>query len=133
MGTVFKKQTTRPLPSGAEIFVRKSERFARWKNARNGKTRTAPVTTGKDGAGRLLTESPFYVAKYRDGRGVVQVVSTGCRDETAARQVLADLERCAELIRSNVMSAAEAATGDHQAAPLAKHLDAFDEHHQAKG
>src|SRR5262249_10294800 len=31
------------------------------------------------------------------------------------------------------MTAAEAAIGDHQAAPLAKHFAAFDEHHQAKG
>src|SRR5262249_32877377 len=131
MGTVFRKQTTRPLPPGAEIFVRKGERFARWK--RKGKTRTAPLTAGKDGADRILTESPYFVAKYRDGAGVVQTVATGCRDETAARQVLADLERRAELIRSGVMSAAEAAVGDHQATPLAEHFVAFDQHHRAKG
>src|SRR5687768_2813812 len=98
MGTVFKKQTTRPLPAGAEIFVRKGERFARWKT--KGKTRTAAMTTGKDGADRIVTESSFYVAKYRDGSGVVRVEPTGCRDETSARQVLAGLERKAELIRS---------------------------------
>jgi integrase len=132
MGTVFKKTFTKPLPPGAETFVRKGERVVRWKD-RRGKTRTAPLTTGKDGGERISIESPYYVAKFRDGAGVVQVVSTGCRDETAARQVLADLERRAELVRSNVISAAEAAIGDHQEAPLAQHLDAFDEHHRAKG
>ena len=132
MGTVFKKQVTRPLPSGAEIIVRKGERLARWKD-RKGKTRTATLTTGKDGADRIVTESPFYVAKYRDGSGVVRVEPTGCRDETAARQVLADLERKAELVRSGVMTAAEATIGNHQTVPLAEHFDAFDEHHQAKG
>jgi len=132
VGTVFKKQTTRPLPPGAENFVRKGKRWARWRD-RKGKTRTAPLTTGKDGADRIVTESPYFVAKYRDGSGVFRVEPTGCRDETAARQVLADLERRAELVRSNVMTAAEAAIGDHQAAPLSKHLDGFDEHHQAKG
>jgi hypothetical protein len=71
-----------------------------------------------------VTESPYYVAKYRDGVGMVQVVKTGCRDETAARQVLASLERTAELVRSNVMTAAEAAIGEHQATPLAEHFDA---------
>src|SRR6516162_6425961 len=121
MGTVFRKTVTRAIPPPAEIIVRKGERLARWKD-RRGKTRTAPLTTGKDGRERIVTESPFYVAKYRDGSGVVQVESTGCRDETAARQVLANLERRAELIRSNVMTAAEAAIGDHQGAPLAKHL-----------
>jgi integrase len=120
------------LPTGAEIFTRKGERFARWKDSK-GKTRTARLTIGKGGQDRIVTVSPFYIAKYRDGSGVVAEKPTGCRDETAARQVLATLERRAELVRSNVMTAAEAAIGDHQAAPLRKHLDAFDEHHQAKG
>jgi integrase len=91
------------------------------------------VTVGKDGGERIVTESPYYVAKYRDGGGVVREVATGCRDETAARQMLADLERRAELVRSGVMTAAEAAIGSHQAAALAGHFDAFDEYHQAKG
>jgi integrase len=132
MGTVFRKSYTKPLPAGAEVFTRKGERFARWKD-RKGKARTAPLTVGEEGGERLIIESPYFVAKYRDGAGVVRVEATGCRDETAARRVLADLERRAELVRSNVMTAAEAAIGDHQAAPLAKHFAAFDEHHGAKG
>jgi hypothetical protein len=132
VGTVFKKTVTRPLPPGAEIFVRKGERLARWKD-RRGKTRTAPLTAGRDGSERIVTESPYYVAKYRDGTGVVQVAPTGCRDETAARRVLADLERKAELVRAGVMSAAEAAIGDHQAAPLAEHFNAYLAYLQTKG
>ena len=54
MGTVFKKTFTKPLPAGAETFVRKGERFARWKD-RKGKTRTAPLTVGKDGSERIVT------------------------------------------------------------------------------
>jgi hypothetical protein len=132
MGTVFKPTVTKALPAGAETFLRKGERFARWKD-RKGKTRTAPLTVGKDGSERIVIESSRYVAKYRDPAGVVQVVPTGCRDEQAARRVLGDLERRAELVRAGVMSAAESAVADHQATPLAAHLDAFDEHHRAKG
>src|SRR5439155_22213356 len=55
----------------------------------------------------------------------VQTVSTGCRDETAARQVLADLERKAELVRSGVISAAEESVGRHQAVSLSQHFDAY--------
>jgi integrase len=124
VGTVFRKQVTRPLPAGAEIIVRKGERLARWQD-RRGKTRTAPLTVGKDGTDRIVTETPYFVAKYRDGAGVVREIATGCRDETAARQVLAELERKAELVRSGVMTATEAAIGDHQAAPLADHLGAY--------
>src|SRR5437762_3021675 len=103
MGTAFKKTYTKPLPQGAEVFTRKGERRARWKD-RKGKTRTAALTTGEDGSERILLESPFYVAQYRDGSGALCVVSTGCRDETAARSVLADLERRAELVKAKVLT-----------------------------
>src|SRR5215471_10524136 len=85
MGSVLKKTYTKPLPSGAETFVRKGQRFARWKD-RSGKARTATLTVGEDGAERIAIESSKWFAKYRDGAGVVRVIPTGCRDETAARQ-----------------------------------------------
>jgi hypothetical protein len=132
MGTVFRKMFTKPVPDGAEFFERTGQRLARWKD-RHGKTRTARLTVGKDGTERLSLESPFFIAKYRDGAGIVRETATGCRDETAARQVLADLERKAELVRSKVISAAEAAISEHQTVPLTVHIDAYDEHHQAKG
>jgi integrase len=124
MGTVFRKTFTKPLPAGAEIFVRKGERLARWKD-RKGKARTARLTEGKGGGQRITVESPYFVAKYRDGAGLVRVVPTGCRDETAARRVLADLERRAELVRSNVISATEDAIGRHRTLPLTEHFDAY--------
>src|SRR5262249_44945696 len=59
--------------------------------------------------------------------------ATGCRDETAARGVLADLERRAELVKAKVLTAGEDRIADHQATPLTAHLDAFDNHLRAKG
>lgn len=131
MGTVLKKTVTKRLPTGSETFVRKGERFARWKD-RRGKTRTAPLTVGKDGSDRIVIESSKWFAQYRDGAGVLQLVPTGCRDETAARRVLAELERKAELVRSGVITAAEAAAGQHQATPLEEHFAGFEEHLRAK-
>jgi integrase len=77
--------------------------------------------------------SPVYVAKYRDGSGVVREVSTGCKDEQAARRVLADLERKAELIRSGVVTQDEEATGRHASTPLESHFAAFEVRQQARG
>jgi integrase len=131
VGTVFRKTFTKPLPPGAEVFTRKGERFARWKD-RRGKSRTAPLTVGKDGTDRLSVESPYYVAQYRDGSGLLRVVPTGCRDELAARHVLTDLERKAELVRSHVITAAEEAAGRHQDVPLSEHLDAYTAFQRAK-
>src|SRR5262245_4194935 len=78
-------------------------------------------------------QSGRYYAKYRDGAGVVQVVPTGCKDEQAARHVLAELERKAELVRSGVITAAEVTVGQHQATPLEEHFVAYLAYLEAKG
>lgn len=57
MGTVYRKQTTRPLPVGADIFAKGGQRFARWKAGM--RTRKAKLTTGRDGSERIITESPI--------------------------------------------------------------------------
>src|SRR4051794_24694601 len=103
MGQIFKKAYTKPIPAGAEFLTRKGERIARWRDAK-GKVRTAPVTTGKEGADRLALESRTYFARYRDGDGIVVECSTECHDEGAARAVLADLERRAERVKSGLLS-----------------------------
>ena len=132
MGSVYKKTVTRPLPAGAELFNKAGEQFARWKPAK-GRTRIAKVTTGADGSLRIRTEAATYTAKYRDGSGLVCEVSTGCRDEDAARSVLRDLERRAELVKSGVMSIAEDSIADQQAVPLDDHFRTYVNHLQAKG
>ena len=132
MGTVFKKTRTRPLPAGAELFTKAGQRLARWKPAK-GKTRTAKVTSGEDGTLRIQTDAATFTAKFRNGQGIVREISTGCRDEDAARSVLSKLERRAELVKSEIISSAEDATADHQLTPLDRHFAAFHEHRTAKG
>ncbi len=132
MGTVYRETYTKPLPAGAELFTKSGERFARWKPAK-GKTRTAPVTEGQDGTGRIVVTAGTYVAKFRDGDGLICKVSTGCRDEDAARSVLGKLERRAELVKSEVLSKGESAMADHQATPIADHFAAYLNHVRAKG
>jgi integrase len=124
MGTVFKKTITRPLPDGAKLFTKQGQQFARWKPT-NGRTRTAKVTTGKDGSIRIVVEAGTYTAKYRDGEGIVCEVSTGCRDEDAARSVLAQLERRKELVKAGVITAAEDRIADHQSELLSGHIDDY--------
>ena len=121
MGSVFRKVVTRPLPDGAEFIVRKGERLARWRDGK-GKIRTVPVTQGRDGTERLRDESKTFFARYRDGNGLVVETATGCRDESAARQVLAELERKAERIRAGLISPSEARTADHLATPIGEHV-----------
>ena len=124
MGTVYKKTYTKPLPAGAEIFIRKGERFARWKPAK-GKARTAPLTVGNDGTDRIVITAGTYTAKYRDGSGVVQEKATGCRDKEAAGRVLADMERRAELVKAKVITVAEDSIADHQDVPITEHFKTY--------
>lgn len=125
MGAVYKKQTTRPVPNGAETIERKGERLARWKDAK-GKTRTERLTTSADGSTpRILTLSSTWYAKYRehDGRWVER--TTECKDEANARQVLAQWEKRVERIRAGLETPAESRMVDRQAAPIADHFDAY--------
>src|SRR5262249_16923757 len=121
MGTVYRKAVTKPLPAGAEIITRKGEKLARWRDTK-GKTRTAPLTDAGD---RIRIESGTWYAKLRDGNNIVVEVPTGCRDETAARQVLADLERKAERVRAGLLTPAEARTAEHLATPIDEHVAAY--------
>jgi hypothetical protein len=121
MGTVFKKLTTRPMPSGAELFTKRGQRFARW-TAKNGRKRTDRVTVGRDGTDRLLTECRTYFAKYRDGAGIVRTVATGCRDEQAACNRLAEWEKTAERVRGGISTTAEERTADLRPTALAGHI-----------
>jgi integrase len=124
MGTVYKKTATKPLPASAKIINRKGERLAEWIDARK-KRRTAPLTVGRDGTDRIVITARTYTAKYRDGSGIVREVATGCRDESAARSVLGKLERRAELVKGEVLTAAEDAAVDHQGTPLMDHIAVY--------
>lgn len=132
MGSVFKKVVTRPLPAGAEIITRKGVRLARWQN-RKGKLQTAPLTTRTDGAQRIRESSGTYFARYRDGNGFVVEIATECRDESAARQVLADLERRAERVRAGLLSPAEDRITEHLTTPIGVHIAAYIDSMKSRG
>ncbi len=132
MASVYRKTVTKPLPKAAETFTRKGERFARWKDVK-GKTRTAPLTTGRDGSDRIVITAGTYLAKYRDGEGVVHEVSTGCRTKDGAQSVLKELTDRAEKVRSKILSPVEASTADFQRTPLGDHFIAYLDHQTAKG
>ncbi|VTR92750.1 integrase-recombinase protein : Uncultured bacterium genome assembly Metasoil_fosmids_resub OS=uncultured bacterium PE=4 SV=1: Phage_integrase [Gemmata massiliana] len=123
MGAVFKKQSTRAVPVGAEIVVKGAERIARWRV--RGKLRTAPLTKGTGGADRIVTESATYFAKYRDATGKVVVRPTECRDKQAAEQMLKKWEREGEQIKSGTLDRKALDAARQAAVPLEEHLAAY--------
>ena len=126
MGQVFKKTTTRPVPSGATIVQVGGKLTARWKGrGKRTKWITVPVVTLDDGRQVIRQESSTYFARYRDQDKALITVSTGCRSEDAAKQVLADLEKRVERIKSGVLTPAEDAASEQQKRNVGHHLDAF--------
>jgi len=121
MGSVYRQQVTRPLPVGAEVVTKGGERVARWRV--RGRVRTAPVSAAGD---RVLTTARTFTAKYRDHTGAVVTRATGCKDEQAARQMLAKWEREAEQVKAGTLDAAALGAARKGAAPLADHLAAYE-------
>ena len=132
MGYLFRKSATRRVPEDAEFFTRKGRQFARWTST-GGKSKSAPVTTGKDGKPRLVIEARTFTARYRDGQGIVREVATGCRTEQGAKTVLADLEKRAELVRSKVITPEQDAIARHHTATLTTQFADYEAHLRAKG
>jgi len=131
MGTVFRKTVTRPMPAGAELFTKNGETKVRWKV--KGKTKTARTTTGRDGTLRIVEETGTFLAKYRDGEGIVREVPTGARTRDGALTILRDLETHAEKVRCRILTPTESNVADAQRRPIADHFAAYRDHQIAKG
>ena len=56
---------------------------------------------------------------------MIREISTGCKDETAARAVLGELEKRAEKVRSGIITSSEELMTAHQHSPLTEHLAEF--------
>ncbi len=124
MGTVYRPSVTRPLPAGARIMTRKGNRQAEWIDG-DGRKQSAPMTGWRAKRPGIVVKSGTYVAKYRDGDGLLQTVSTGCTDKTAARSVLASLESRAEKVRSGIITTDEARVADHAHEMIDEAVDAY--------
>jgi integrase len=128
MGNVYRETYTLPLPADAELFARNGETFARWRDKRGRKQIAKLAGDGN----RVAIKATTYTARYRNGSGLVCKVSTGCRTLDAAKAVLAELETRADKVRCGKWTTAEDSVLDHQATPLATHIDAYLDHLRGK-
>jgi integrase len=127
MASIYREKYRRPLPEGAVISERRGKKIARWVDER-GRAQVAELE--KDGK-RVVFEYENWFARYRDASGQVRRVSTGCRDEQAARQVLANLVSEMEKVKSGIMTHDDARAGAHADVPLARHVEDYLTHLRA--
>src|SRR5262245_43598795 len=98
MGRIFRKVVVRPLPAGAVVTHNANgTATARW-TPRGARRPVVAWVVEKDGRPMVQQESPVHKARYKDHDGTIKEVTTGCKDEAAARQKLAQFERQAERI-----------------------------------
>ena len=131
MSTIYRKTYTQPLPKNTQIVERGGKKMAMWVDGK-GKKHSDHTTMGNHGQVKILRQSPVFMAQYRDATGEVIMESTGCRDEQAARHVLAHLVQRAEHIRAGILSSQQCRTADHARSTLEEHVAAYLEHLQAK-
>jgi len=126
MGNVFRKISTRPVPAGATITGTGKKLTARWRGrGKKAKWVSSPVVTLDDGRQVIRQESSTYFARYRDQDRALITVSTGCRSEDAAKQVLADFERRVERVLSGVATAQELTAADRRQSPIKPHVEEY--------
>ena len=131
MACVFRKTYTQPLPKQYEIIDQRGRPVAMWTD-RRGRTRYDEITTGRGGQMKIVRGSPTWFARYRDVDGIERIVSTGCRDEQAARHVLAQLLQRVEHVKAGILTAEQYRQAEHADRPMADHLAAYLEHLRAK-
>jgi len=98
VGSVPRKTYTKPLPDAPSRLSAKAKR------SHGGKTDAARRERHPRQPARIVATSRKWLAKYRNGDGLVVEVSTGCTDKAAAEQRLRELERQAD---SGVVTSAE--------------------------
>ncbi len=124
MGTLFRKRTTRSLPTGAECFTKAGERFARRRS--RGKADTAAIT-GTPEIPRIVPSSKTFTARYRDRTGIVVERPTGCRDRQAAEQLPGKWEREVEQVRAGILDPKQLETARASTTALETHFVSYEQ------
>jgi site-specific recombinase XerD len=131
MATVYRKTYTMIMPKNVEIVQRDGQSWAKWTDC-NGKKHLDPTTVGRRGQLKIVRFAPTFFAQYRDADGQMVIESTGCRDEQAARHVLAERVKRVEHIKAGILNPQQCRTADHARSALQEHVDSYLEHLQAK-
>ena len=127
MATIYREKYRRPIPAGAVIGTLRGKKVARWTD-NGGRSHVAEVEL--DGK-RVVLDYENWFIRYRDADGVMRRVSTGCRDEKAAKQILANVTAEVEKIKAGIIRRDEAHACVHAETPLVKHLADYLTHMRA--
>jgi integrase len=104
-----------------------------WAKKEQGKAPRQPSLPNpeEEGGKRIWSYYPHWFVRYRDADGIMRRPSTGCRDDKAAKQILAKIVSEVEKVKSGIISRDEAHAGHHAKAPMSKHVEDYATHLRA--
>ncbi|MCA9199592.1 MAG: hypothetical protein KDA87_18750, partial [Planctomycetales bacterium] len=131
MASLHKRSFWKSVPDSAKIITEDGKQIASWKDSKG--TRRRAEVVERNGKPMIRVSGKTWLAKYRDGNGIVREVSTGCREKQAAQSVLNDLVQRAELVRSGIITNDQDRVSERQHEPFELHFAAYLDFHRAKG
>ena len=129
MASIFRKTVRKPVPLDAIRSVdRQGRTVAKYEVGPKNKCRKKTSVVQIDpatGAEYLSIQVGSYIAKFRDYRGQVRTVVTGCVDEIAAQQKLNELLERDVQVRRKLITPSELAISDQQDSLTTEHLERY--------
>lgn len=125
---IFKKNITRPIPKGAELFERSGQRFAKWTD-KLGQKFEAPLND----TNRIQVQSETFYCSYLGASGKVITVSLETSDEKLAYRRFLELTKQSAGIRSGELSPSDLQKSENKKIPIADLVMEFDDWIRGKG
>jgi integrase len=125
---IFKKNITRPIPKGAELFERSGQRFAKWTD-KLGQKFEAPLND----TNRIQVQSETFYCSYLGASGKVITVSLETSDEKLAYRRFLELTKQSAGIRSGELSPSDLQKSENKKIPIADLVHEFEEWVRGKG
>ena len=73
----------------------------------------------------MVVRGGRWFIRFKDALGTVRTLSTGVRDESAARSILTEMEKRVERVKSGILSPEEDAAADHRRSEIGQHVEKY--------
>lgn len=131
MASLYRQRYTKKIPVGAEFVTINGEKKVKVAG-RGGTVRMYDYLIGRDSEPRIGGYANTWSVSYMDMNGIRRIQSTGCRDKSAARYVLAKIEQRIEHVKSGMISKQELRMLECRNAPISVHFDDYMQHLEVK-
>ena len=123
MSAVFRRKVKKAVPANATRVTKAGCQFARYKAGK--RIMTSPIVVDDDGQEYVLEEVGCYILQYRDHANRPRKVSSGCKDEEAARSKLQEILQVQTKIARKLITPNEIDVAAQQEKAITLHIEKF--------